>query len=271
VVNSFIFLYKPTKSTFLFCVTVKEYPGLSAIIQHHQRLLPVYYDDRPSRITTTTPQRTKRFETSTTTLNEHERDPAWVRPPKTGSPIISTHRQDGYIRPMTPQKPSVQPDVTVIRVNADDLRGRTPSPPSRRSPPTYRSSTTVYTRERNNQFNNGEIRTWSSQQDDVNVDHRYDHQVVPPKIKENYNEYRYSPRAHEQRHYERQQQIHTAHEHESQGEEEERYEVSFEYELHHQQYSYETNKHYDELHHATNRYISKNFKKNISLKIFLYF
>ena len=175
---------------------------------------------------------------------------------------------------MTPQKPSVQPDVSVIRVNADDLRGRTPSPPSRTSrhdsPITYRSSTTVYTRDKNNQFNNGEIKTWSSQQNDVNTDHHYNHQVVPPRIKENYDEYRYSPRAHEQRHYEKEQKTYISHEHESQGEEEERYEVSFEYERHHQQYSYETNKHYDELQHATNRYISKNLKKNIFKNFFIF-
>jgi hypothetical protein len=218
------------------------------------RPLPAYYNERPTRTTTTTattttvvpttPQRTKRFDTSTTTLNEYEQNQPWPGPPQ---PTVQ--RRDDFIRPMTPQKPCVQPDVGVIHVSVDDLRGRTPSPPV-----TYRSSTTIYTRDKNNQFDNGEIRTWSAPQQD-----RYDHQVVPPKVVETYDEYRYSPRAHESL-YEQEQRVCPVDEIESQeGEEEERFEITFEYQQQHQPYSYETQKHYDEL-HSIDRYSSKNKK-----------
>jgi hypothetical protein len=186
---------------------------------------------------------------------------------------------------MTPPSTSVQPDVSVIRININAIRGRSPSPPSRParydspiSSPTYRSSTTIYTKDKHRYVNGGEIRTWSSHEDSTTDDHDdsykkppyayvqvdykhgqqtsdYDHQIVPLKIKDNYDEYRYSPRAHEQELYEKEHQIIT----DQEIEEEERYEISYEIERQNQQYSYETRKHYDEL-HTKNRYSSKNKK-----------
>jgi len=255
-----------------------------------------YYNERPPITTTTTttpatksPQRPQRFDTSTTTLNEYELNEPWTHPISNGSaPAISSiHAHDGYIRPMTPQKPSAQPDVTIIRVDINDLRGQSPPPPPRPSrydspapPPIYRSSTTIYTQDKHRYINGGEIRTWSSHEGNINddrndsyqkppythvqVDHKheqqtndYDHQVVPTKIKDNYDEYRYSPRAHEQELYEKEQKIIN----DQEIHQEEEYEVTYEYQRQHQQYAYEARSHYDEL-HTSNRYSCKNEKQN---------
>jgi hypothetical protein len=194
---------------------------------------------------------------------------------------------------MTPQQPSVQPDVSVIRVDANEFHRRSPPPrPSRYdSPipqPIYRSSATIYTQDKPRYVNGGEIRTWSSPENSINEDYNdlykkppyvhvqinykqeqqtnnYDHQVVPPKIKDHFEEYRYSPRAHEQELYEKEQKIIN----DQEIHEEERYEVSYEYERQDQQYPYEKRTHYDEL-HATNRYSSKNKKQNSHFYIFLF-
>jgi len=268
----------------IFFITAKKYPGLSAIVQHHLRpAASTYYNERPFT-TAASPQRPKRFDTSTTTLNEYEQNPPWPPPISNGSPSsTSIHRHDGYIRPMTPQQPSVQPDVSVTRVDVDDFQRRSPPPrPSRYDspapPPIYRSSATIYTQDKHRYVNGGEIRTWSSHENSINEDYNdlykkppyihihvdykhelqtnnYDQQVVPPKIQDNFDEYRYSPRAHEQELYEKEQKIIN----DQEIHQEERYEVSYEYEQQHQQYSYEARTHYDEL-HATNRYSSKNKK-----------
>jgi hypothetical protein len=190
---------------------------------------------------------------------------------------------------MTPQKPYVQPDVSPVRVDVDNIRGRSPPPrPSRYDSPdiptTYRSSATIYTRDKHRYVDGGEIRTWSSHENNINNDsyekppyahvqidikrepktNGYDHHIVSPKIKEYYDEYRYSPRAHEQELYEKEQKIIN----DQEILEEERYEISYEYEEQHQQYPYDnTNTHYDELNHSTTRYLSTNEKKNKTIFI----
>lgn len=219
-------------------------------------------------------------------MNEYEEHQPWSRPINISTPPSpSKQRHDGYIRPLTPQKPSVQPDVSIIRVDISDLRGRSPSPRSPRSPRyefpeppiIYRSSATIYTRDKHHYVDGGEIRTWSSHDtgisDDYNDSYKkppythvevnykreqptngYDTQIVPSKSDDSFNEYRYSPRAHEQQLYEREHKIIT----DQEIQEEEKYEVSYEYEQqqHHQQYAYETKSHYDQLHSAS-RYSSK--------------
>ncbi|CAF2084845.1 unnamed protein product [Rotaria magnacalcarata] len=264
--------FKPSKST------SNKYPGLSAIVGHHMRPAPIYHREIPPITTTTTttitatatPQRRRRFETSTTTLNEYGQNEPWTQTTAkdTSTSTSNLQRYDGYIRPMSPQQPIVSVDISVMQLDADDLRG-VPSPSSVRPlryesperPGTYRSSKTIYTRDRQH-VGSGEIRTWSSQ--DVNTnDNRpdmykkpysfveaertsekrkdeYEHQVVPPEKKTNFDEYRYSPRAHEQNLYEKQQQILDDNDHEM---EEERYEVSYVYDNQNQS-AYEAKKYY---------------------------
>ncbi|CAF0819671.1 unnamed protein product [Adineta ricciae] len=269
---------KPSKQT------NKEYPGLSAIVRHHQRPTTTYYNEYPPPIRTSDSHRPRRFETSTTTLNEYDQNQPWTQTPIYGSgPIISsTQRHDGYIRPLTPQIPILQADITITHVDLGDTHRQTPSirptyQQAPESPATYRSSTTVYTKDKHRYVDGGEIRTWSVQdngnQNDystsyqkpytyVEIDrnttrqtaNQYDHQIVPPKISNNLQEYRYSPRMHEREVYEKREIIAESRDHEFQ-EEEECYEVSFEYEREQPNYSYETSKYYDELHSA-NRYSS---------------
>jgi hypothetical protein len=194
---------------------------------------------------------------------------------------------------MTPQKPSIQATINITHFDHDDSRRQSPPPPSRYDSPesarTYRSSTTIYTRDKHNYIDGGEIRTWSSQENGVNDDYNKnsyrkpydyvdvghtherpidysDYQVVPQKIKENYDEYRYSPRAHEQNRYEKPQQQKVTEDHDQQ---EEKYEVSFEYERQREHYSYEPQKHQEEL-HSTNQY-SKNVERKNSIFFTFYF
>ena len=287
----------------LFSTIAEEYPGISAIVQHHLRrppLSPIHQNGRPyppPTAITESPGRRQRFETSTTTLNEYEENQRWPPPVRNGSTTSPSVRQrhDGYIRPMTPPKSPLQPDVNIIRVDIDDRIGRSPPPRPIRydtpEPPTmYRSSTTIYTRDKHQYVDGGEIRTWSAHEnnmkDDYNNSYRsppyihvqvdfkrtqqnddYDRQYVPSKTEENFKEYRYSPRIHEEELYEREQKIVV----EPEIHEEERYEVAYEYEQHHlhqqqqqqhQQYSYESKSHYDQLHSA-HRYTSKNTKRNL--------
>ncbi|CAF3505735.1 unnamed protein product [Adineta steineri] len=288
--------------------STKQYPGLSAIVRHHLRPANVYYNDQPSTTitgTTTTAARTpptnshrlQRFETSTTTLNEFEQEQPWSQPSIYGSVPTNfpTQRYDGYIRPITPQQPYIQADITISRVDFDDAHRQPvqPQPTHQISPqsPTYRSSATIYTRDKHHYVDGGEIRTWSSQEnratDDYNNSYTkpytyievqgtndrqtdyYDHQIVPTKIKDTSTEYRYSPRAHEQERYEKQQEKKiTEITHQNIPVEEESYEVSFEYERQHQQqYSYEEQKKYEGL-HSTNRYSSNaNVNKTASSSI----
>ena len=237
-----------------------------------------------------TPPGARRFDTSTTTLNEYEDNQPWPYPTNNGSApsTSSIHRHDGFIRPITPQKPSVQPDLSVIRVSLEDLRARSPSPPpqlsrydSPESPAIYRSSTTVYARDKHHFVDGGEIRTWSSRDNGVTYDHNdsyktphthihvecayerekdyYDHQVVPPPtIQDNYDEYRYSR---EQVPCVKPPRVIIDNEQENQRDEEERYEVSYEL-ANQRQYSYEPQKHFDAV-HSTNRYSSKTKKRTI--------
>ncbi|CAF3508156.1 unnamed protein product [Rotaria socialis] len=262
--------FKPSKNT------SNKYPGLSAIVWHHMRPAPIYHREIPpittTTTTTTTPKRTRRFETSTTTLNEYGQNEPWTHTTAkdTSTSTSNLQRYDGYIRPMSPQQPIVSVDISVIQLDADDLRGvPSPSPvrplryESPEPPGTYRSSKTIYTRDRKH-VGCGEIRTWSSQ--DINTnDNRpdmykkpysfveaertsekrkdeYEHQVVPPEKKNNFDEYRYSPRAHEQNLYEKQQQILDDNDQEM---EEERYEVSYVYDDQNQS-TYAAKKYYHE-------------------------
>ncbi|CAF1194372.1 unnamed protein product [Adineta ricciae] len=137
-----------------FTPTDKSYPWLSAIVQHHMRPLSSSYNSQPWTLPTN-PYSTHRFDASTTTfrgLNSQE----------TSSPL------DGYIRPLTPSKSSVQPDVSVIHIDPqDDYRStsRTAHITSSDIPITYRSSATIYTRDKQNFNDGGEIRTWSPRDD----------------------------------------------------------------------------------------------------------
>ncbi|CAF3144603.1 unnamed protein product [Rotaria sp. Silwood2] len=270
--------YKPSKTS------INKYPGLSAILRHHLRPAAVYrFNERPptTTTTTTTPQGTRRFDTSTTTLNDYEQnEPLPHSTAKDTSTSTSTiQRYDGYIRPMTPQNPSISLDISVVHTDHDDLRdASSPSPVQRpryespEPPATYRSSRTIYTRDRTPCFGSGEIRTWSSQENGmsnncndsykkpytfVQVERTnekkqdyYDHQIVPLEKKDTYEEHRYSPRYVEQDLYEKQRQIMDNNNREM---EEERYEVSYVYENQHPQYSYEAEKNYDET-QSTGRY-----------------
>ena len=135
----------------------KTYPGLSAIVQHHMRPFSRSYNSQPW-ILPTNPYQTHRFEASTTTFRGPNSQ-------ETSSPL------DGYIRPLTPSKSSAQPDVSVIHIDPhDDYRStsRTSHTTSSDIPITYRSSATIYTRDKQNFNNGGEIRTWSPR-DDTNT------------------------------------------------------------------------------------------------------
>lgn len=262
-------------------ITAGKYPGLSAIVHYHQRAARTYVNESPFTTTTpaVSPQRPPRFDTSTTTLNEYEENQPWPPPPpvKNGSSTLKSgaHHHDGYIRPMTPE----EPDINTIHININAIAGRSPTPRSTHydpptPPATYRSSATMYTQDKHRYVNGGEIRTWSSHEANMNTDYDdlykkppythvqvayrhepktngYEQQILPPKTRETYDEYRYSPRAHEQELDEKEQKIIN-----DRGiQEEERYEVSYEYERHDQHYSYGARTHYDELHTA-NRYSS---------------
>ena len=194
---------------------------------------------------------------------------------------------------MTPENPPIQPDISIIRIGIHAIRGQSPPPrPPRYDSPSlptnYRSSTTIYTKDKQRYVNGGEIRTWSSYENSINnnnkndsykkpaythveVDYKreqqtndYDHQLTPPKIKDDYEEYRYSPRAHEEELYKKEQAMIN----DQEIQEEERYEISYELERNNQHYAYQAHAHYDEL-HTKNQYASKNKKEN--KKIFVYF
>ena len=123
---------------------------------------------------------THRFDASTTTFRGPNSQ-------EISSPL------DGYIRPLTPSKTSAQPDVSVIHIDPhDDYRST--SRTSSDIPVTYRSSATIYTRDKQNFNNGGEIRTWSPR-DDGNTNSNQksstsifieraptNHEVVPIKI-----------------------------------------------------------------------------------------
>ncbi|CAF0787520.1 unnamed protein product [Adineta steineri] len=180
------------QKTFSFFLSASTYPGLSAIVEHHIHPNYNYYREHPSIITKNPSQSTNRFETSTETYNDYNQwSPNTTKYPRSPSP------SDGYIRPLTPPKPSVHPDVSVIYVDLDDLRSpsRTSHHTSSEIPVTYRSSATIYTKNKNNFTNGGELRTWSvrDSDDDNNKTRKTsstsifieptnnDHQIVPIK------------------------------------------------------------------------------------------
>ncbi|CAF1094527.1 unnamed protein product [Rotaria sordida] len=232
-----------------------KYPGLNAIIDHHLHPTSIYYNEYPS--TTISPQQIQRFDVSTTTFDEYDQRQQWSNTLNSGLPSSpsSAHRHDGYIRPLTPQKPSLQTDTNTIRVDIDDPRSRTPLTPSRTSyydsseiPVIYRSSTTVYTKDRHNYVDGGEVRTWSIQDNnDIDINQKpsksiqidcthNNHDTVLPKIT---NEYQYNSKIREQETNRNDMQ-------------EENYIVSYEYE---QQYPY------DERQYSNDRY-SHNFNND---------
>lgn len=296
----FCIKYKILEILFAFFPTANRYPGLSAIVYHHLNPSTIYYNERPPRkptptptTVTTTPQQPRRYDTSTATINDYDRNEPWSTyiPKETSTSTSNLQRYDGYIRPMSPESPSVTVDVNVYHLGPDDLN-RTASPPTVRvscyeSPEhtgTYRSSKTIYTRDRA-RVGSGEIRTWSSQDLDT-IDSRndvckcpysfahadrandynrdiYEHQVVLPAKKDNFEEYRYSPRAHEQDCYVKPQRTNDETDREMQ---EERYEVSYVYDDQNQ-YTYER-KHYCDESQPANRYPSK--IKNIRKRKYMY-
>jgi hypothetical protein len=101
----------------------------------------------------------------------------------------SIRHHDGYIRPLTPQKPPIQPDVSVIHVDLDDLRGQSFHQTSSEPPTMYRSSTVIYTKDKHNYVNGGQLRTWSLQQnDDINTNKKSSKSVqrTPSNISNQY-------------------------------------------------------------------------------------
>lgn len=147
-----------------------SYPGLSAIVEHHFRPSSFQFNKHPSTITTTTttsPKRTLRFDTSTTTINDYNDNQQWPNKGSISSPI-SNHQHDGFIRPLTPPKPTIIPDISTIHLHVDDSRGQTFHSTTNETPKVYRSSTTIYTKEKFSSPNGGELKTWSIQGNNEN-------------------------------------------------------------------------------------------------------
>jgi hypothetical protein len=164
------------------------------------RPISVHFNERSPTISS---QQTQRFETSTTTLNDYDQRQQWSTNSTNGSipSPSSIHQHDGYIRPLTPQKPSIQPDISTIEIHLDDLRGQSSPRTSHYNSPDppiiYRSSTIIYTRDKHNYPNGGELRTWSLQKDDNFDEDRKPStsiQIHPSKIA---NDYPYNSRTHE--------------------------------------------------------------------------
>ncbi|CAF2133235.1 unnamed protein product [Rotaria magnacalcarata] len=232
-----------------------KYPGLSAIVHYHLNPDALHFNERPSK--RTSPQRTRRFEASTTTLNECDQDRQRLSTLKSNSsspppPPPSTRHHDGYIRPLTPQSSCGPTEVTAIRVAVDGshvhsslAQSRTAyyNPPD--TPATYRSSTTIFTKNKNDFIDGGELRTWSIHDTDdldshkktstaIHVERKYNnHDTVLPTIT---NEYQYNSRNHERETNRDEMQ-------------EENYIIAYEYGLHDQpQYLY------DQQQYSNNRF-----------------
>ena len=204
-----------------------NYPGLSAIIQHHLVPMSTYYNTQPS-ITTASPQRT-RFDVSTTTFDHYDqqqqRHDSFARDSSPSFPPF-IYRHDGYIRPLTPPKSSIPPDGNIVRVDPDDLRGWSPSSSPGISyhnlsepPVMYRSSTTIYTRDKQSNLERGEMRTWTIPgTDDTAINTKSstysDHEINIPKVT---SQYQYNLKPYKQ-------------ETSASDDEEEKYLVSYEYE-----------------------------------------
>jgi len=199
----FEFTFK--KKFLFFTYLANPYPGLNAIVEHHIRPTVSQFSPQSSMKTNTSLNQTRRFDASTTTFNDFDQrqqsSPTVIK----GLPSSPTsiHRHDGYIRPLTPEKTSIQPDVNVIHINLDDLRGqsspRTSHYQSTSSPVMYRSSTTIYTKDKHNYTDGGggQLRTWSARKTDDIDDSRIastTYQIIPLKInhkQEEGNRYEY--------------------------------------------------------------------------------
>jgi hypothetical protein len=111
-----------------------------------------------------------RFEASTTTSMPFDSDPSWATLISHGSSstMNTLPLHDGYIRPMSPSN-----FIISSNANIDDRDDRLPStttttaamrPVNQSSSKPliiYRSSTTIYTKDKHRYVDGGEIRTWS--------------------------------------------------------------------------------------------------------------
>lgn len=146
---------------------------------------------------TTSPKRVPRFDTSTTTIDDYDNRPQWttkIHDSSSPSPA-SIHHHDGFIRPLTPPRSLIQPDISTIHVNLDDLRGQSPTRTSyyqsSNTPIMYRSSATIYTKDKHNYNDGGELRTWSIQRnDDMNHNQKgaISFQLIPTKTSDEVEE-----------------------------------------------------------------------------------
>lgn len=157
-----------------------SYPGLMAIVAHH---LPMFSKDHfhRSETTATSPQnvnnttvgnlvRPPRFDASTTTSNAYDERHSWTNNANNGSSSSSSSSStttkpfpshDGYIRPLTPDQ-TTNGNRNHHQISQE--RSRSPSTThlsKRDSPVIYRSSTTIYTRDKHQYVEGGEVRTWS--------------------------------------------------------------------------------------------------------------
>ena len=199
-----------------------KYPYISAIVEHHMRPTTVRLPERPIVPTTgtistvtntgTNVQRPARFDTSTTTLDDHEQRPYWSDSHGQG-PAVQP-RPDGYIRPVTP-------DAGVVRIGLNISTNGHAEPPE--SPTIYRSSTTIYTRDKNQWVEHDDGRTTYVEKKSPPVERREDPIVIPPKI-------RYTPPIKRDEHLDEDNIV-----------QEEHYEVSYQYERQVEEYSYESN------------------------------
>ena len=165
-----------------FCIANK-YPWLSAIVEHHMR--PT--SDRLPRSTTanvgttttstaTTIMRPNRFDTSTETYDANGHKSNWSTSRGNAATTSPTNRfyPDGLIRPVSPGENQILSDIGLIRVGlnisaGEPYHGQYRSDQSEESPTVYRSSTTIYTRDRNQFVDNGKIQTWTSPQVNLNT------------------------------------------------------------------------------------------------------
>lgn len=246
----------------LFTGNVK-YPYISAIVAYHHR--PEYgrYREVPqpprgtytttSTDTNTNQQRPQRFDISTTTVHDEHQQQHWSQ---SKSPSTSNIHHDGHIRPLTPDRTSQGRDAGVIRVG---LNISTAHPYGSESPTIYRSSTTIYTRDKTHQVEGGEIRTWNSPShtDTTNTSGqkiptggtkpyveleiiRKPDQVVPRPEPPRYTPPRERPK--DKFVDEEEEQVH-----------EERYEIAYQYERQIEEYSYQTRPLPDET-YGSNQY-----------------
>ena len=211
-----------------------KYPFLTAIVEHHlNRVVPQYIPDFSESKSYTNPERRTRFEASTTTSDLYDQHQPWPVQYTTTHSTAAIHRlpQDGYIRPLTPQKHYSTSESNTVHGNIESIRSRSPPAISRSierdandAQPTYRSSTTIYTRDKHYFVDGGEVRTWSVQENRNDDDaQKYNHSQLPvPTYNEN-----------DRRSYRDERT--DDHEEET----EDRYVIAYEYDRQQPQYSYE--------------------------------